>query len=87
MINIQVAQCKAVLENDTKDVRALLITMSALIFLGLMFAVFGPPLVAVIPLTIAFALVIPLGDHYQKYDRRLHALLEATRNIPVDIDF
>lgn len=86
MINVQVARCQSVLANETRDIRAILITQAGLIFLAIMFIVFGPPVVAILPLIIAFAMVIPFGDYYQKYSRRLSALLEATRNIPVDVD-
>jgi len=87
MINVTVAECKARLNNEEKDLQSLWMVQFSCVCLAFLFVVLGPPLVAVFPIGLS-AMVFFIQIHiYRNWKGRLDKLLEATRNIPVDIDF
>lgn len=87
MINVTVAACKARIENEEHDLRALWITQFACVLLAALFVVFGPAIMALFPIGLSAIMFFPMIDMYRSWKERLAQLLEATRNVPVDIDF
>lgn len=86
MISVQVATCKAILASEVKDVHALLIVFSTLLFLALGFTLAGNTIVSVMITVILIAMIIPLADYYHKWQARLHAFIAATENVSINID-
>jgi phosphoglycerol transferase MdoB-like AlkP superfamily enzyme len=87
MIAIQVATCKSVMANELKDVRALFTIYSVLLFMALGFALTSLWYLTALLIIVLIAMIIPLADYYWKWSKRIDVLLDATKNVPVHIDF
>lgn len=87
MINVTVTACKARIENEEKDLQALWVTQFACVLAAAMFVLFGPAIMALFPIGLSGIMFFPMVHMYRNWKERLAQLLEATRNVPVNIDF
>jgi uncharacterized membrane protein len=87
MINIQVATCKAVMANEEKDVRSLLVSQFMLLGVGAVLAFFGQGWIATILVLMAAFMLYPLLDYYRRWSKRINALLASIENVAVNYDF
>ena len=87
MLNVTVARCKEVIMQDASEMRTLCIIQAVCGFLALLFIVFGPPIVAVIPVILSFLLMMVQAHLFKDWEERFKNLLDACRNVRVDFDF
>lgn len=87
MINIQVATCKAIMANEEKDVRSLLVAQFMLLGVGAVLAFFDQGWIATILVLVAAVMLYPLLDYYRRWHRRINALLASIENVAVNYEF
>lgn len=87
MINIQVATCKAIMANEEKDVRSLLICEFMLMGVSAVLTFFGQGWIATVLALIAAIMLYPLLDYYRRWYKRITALLASVENVAVNYDF
>lgn len=87
MINVTVAQCKAVMDTEEKDFKSMILVMAALAVLSIVMTAANMGFWTVLPMTVLFACTIPLIEYYQKWSKRIRDLLEIAKNVPGHIDF
>lgn len=87
MLALMIKTHKAVVENEEKDIKALLVAQSTLLCTAVLFVLFGPPIVAVLPICISIIMLYPLHDYYSKWSTRTKMLLDAKSKVADHIDF